>query len=122
MGQTIPTSGEYYQPELGQKRAAINASSDNAAGNTLIAAVANREIHIYSLTLVAADAVTMTLYSGAADTGTVLMGPCYFTQGGGFNFDREFSARLLTAEGEAFTLLLDSAVQVGGQVTYREEQ
>ncbi|GAB4110377.1 MAG: hypothetical protein Kow00105_19140 [Phycisphaeraceae bacterium] len=105
------------------KRVAVNASSDAAVGNTLIAAVPGKRIALLAACLIAAGDVVATFYSGPADTGTVLTGPLALGSNGGFVINAPTDpvvAWLMTAPGEALTLHLASAVSVGGWLVYLE--
>lgn len=105
------------------KRVAVNASSDAAAGNTLIATVAGKRIAVLATCLIAAGEVTATFHSGPADTGSTLTGPLALSANGGFVINAPSDpgiAWLMTAPGEALTLHLASAVSVGGWLVYLE--
>jgi len=105
------------------KRVAVNASSDAAAGNTLIAAVPGKRIAVLAGCLIAAGDVAATFYSGPADTGVALTGPLALSANGGFVINAPTDpalAWLMTAPGEALTLHLASAVSVGGWLVYFE--
>lgn len=105
------------------KRIAVNASSNAAAGNTLIAAVPGKRIGVLAACLIAAGDVVATFYSGPADTGTALTGPLTLAANGGFVINAPIdpaTAWLLTAPGEALTLHLATTVTVGGWLVYFE--
>jgi hypothetical protein len=105
------------------KRIAVNAASDAAAGNMLIAAVPGQRIGVLAACLIAAGDVAATFYSGPADTGTALTGPLSLAANGGFVINAPTdptTAWLLTEPGEALTLHLASAVAVGGWLIYFE--
>lgn len=105
------------------KRVAVNASSNAAAGNTLIAAVAGKRIGVLAACLIAAGDVVATFYSGPANTGTALTGPLNLAANGGFVINAPTdpaTAWLMTAPGEALALHLASAVAVGGWLIYFE--
>lgn len=104
-------------------RVAVNASSNAAAGNALVAAVPGKRIGVLAACLIAAGDVVSTFYSGPADTGTAITGPLALAANGGFvvNAPADPSlAWLMTAPGEALTLRLTTAVQVGGWLVYSE--
>lgn len=106
------------------KRAVVNAASSAATGNELIAAVPGKRICVLAACLVAAGDVVATFYSGPADSGTVLSGPMALGSNGGFAIDAPADANLAwlrTEPGEALTLHLGAAVQVGGWLVYFEE-
>lgn len=105
------------------KRVAVNASSDAAAGNTLIVAVPGKRIAVLAACLITAGDVVSTFYSGPADTGTNLTGALPLGTNGGFVINPPADpalAWLMTAPGEALTLRLASAVSVGGWLVYFE--
>ena len=105
------------------KRAKIDASSADAAGNELIAAVAGKRVCVLGLCLMAAEAVAATFFSGPADTGTALSGPMPLGERGGFINPSPADPVmhwLETVAGEELSLLLSVAVQVSGWVVYYE--
>ena len=105
------------------RRIKISASSDAAAGNTLIPAVTGKGIYVLAMCLMAADPVNATFYSGPGDTGTAISGPMPLSANGGFVLPAPSDAAmhwLQTAPGQALTLLLDTAVQVSGWLIYYE--
>ena len=105
------------------KRVAVNASSNAAAGNTLIAAVAGKRIAVLAACLIAAGDVVATFYSDPANTGTALSGGLALSANGGFVINAPTDpgmAWLMTEPGEALTLHLASAVSVGGWLVYFE--
>ena len=105
------------------KRVAVNASSDAAAGNTLIAAVSGQRIAVLAACLIAAGDVVATFYSGPANTGTALSGGLALSANGGFVINAPSDpggAWLMTEPGEALTLHLASAITVGGWLVYFE--
>ena len=105
------------------KRAKINCASNAAAGNTVIAAVTGKKLCVLGLTMIAAAAVTVTWYSGPANTGTALSGGIPLGANGGYVNDPPADPAdhpLETVAGAALTLLLSAAVQVSGYLTYYE--
>ena len=117
---------KWFAPNAGPvtvKRAKISAASNAAAGNTLIAAVAGKRIHVLSAFVMAAGDVTATFYTDAADEGTALTGALSLGANGGFawpNPPHPALAPIRTDAGEALTMLLSAAVQVSGWITYFE--
>ena len=106
------------------KRAKIDCSSDAAAGNELLAAVAGKRICVLAACFMAATAVNATFYSGPADTGIALTGPMPLGDTGGFVCNPPAApamAWLVTEVGESLTLKLDAANQVSGFLVYYEE-
>jgi len=105
------------------KRAKINAASNAAAGNTVVAAVTGKKLCVLGLTMIAAAAVTCTWYSGPANSGTALSGPIPLGANGGYVNDPPADPAdhpLETAAGEALTLKLSDSIAVGGYLTYYE--
>jgi len=106
------------------KRVLIDASSDAAAGNTLVAAVPGQRISVLGMCLLAEEAVDVTLTSGPADTGTPLTGTIPLGDRSGFVLpipNDPSSAWLQTEPGEALTLLLSTAWRCSGWLLYHEE-
>ncbi|MCC7409355.1 MAG: hypothetical protein IT442_14930 [Phycisphaeraceae bacterium] len=105
------------------KRAKINATSNGAAGNTLLPGVAGKKLCVLGVCLIAAGAVNATFYSGPADTGTAVSAALALAANGGFILpvpgDRE-QYWFATNAGEALTLLLSAAVQCSGWIIYFE--
>ena len=105
------------------KRAKIDVASADAAGNEIIAAVAGKKLCVLGMCVMAADAVSATLHSGPADTGTALSGPMPLGANGGYVIPMPADPQmhwLETGVGEALTMLLGSAVQVSGWLVYYE--
>jgi hypothetical protein len=105
------------------KRAAVNAASSAAVGNTLVAAVPGKRICVLAACLIAAGDVSATFFSGAADTGTALTGPLTLSASGGFVINAPADpamAWMVTEPGEALTLGLSADVAVGGWLVYCE--
>lgn len=91
----------------------INVSSSGV--NALIAAVTGGRVHIQGLSLVAADAVTVTI----EDTdGNNLIGPMAFAANGGIALPPTEKGYQQTEAGKGVQILLSGAVQVGGSITY----
>ena len=106
------------------KRAVVNAASDAASGNEIVAAVTGKSICALAVCLMAADAVNATFYSGPGDTGTAITGPMPLGANGGFVNPAPADSEmhwLQTESGKALTLKLDAAVQVSGWVVYYEK-
>ena len=106
------------------KRAVVNAASDAAAGNTLVAAVSGKRICVLAACLIAAGDVSATFFSGPANTGEAISGPLPLGGNGGFAIDAPTDpamAWMKTAAGQGLTLHLGAAVQVGGWLVYFEE-
>lgn len=107
------------------QRAAVDATSAAADGNMLVDAVAGKRICVLAACLIAAGDVNATFYTGAADTGTAITGPLALTAAGGFVVPAPTDANLawlVTDPGEALTLHLDAAVQIGGFIVYFTEE
>ena len=105
------------------KRIKIDAASNDAAGNVLIAAAADKKLCVLGVCLIAAGDVAATFFSGPADTGTAITGPLPLAANGGFVVNPPTDPAMHwieSAAGEALTLLLDTAVQCSGFVTYYE--
>ena len=105
------------------KRVKIDAASDAAAGNTLVAAVVDKRICVLGICLIAADAVEATFYSGPADTGAALSGPLSLAANGGFivNSPADPAMHCLATEpNQSLTLKLSAAVQCSGWLVYYE--
>jgi hypothetical protein len=106
------------------KRAIIDADSDGAAGNEIIAGVSGKRICVLGICLLAEEAVDVTFYSGPADTGTALTGPIPVGDRGGFVLPMPADPSmpwLRTEPGEALTIHLSAAWRCGGWAVYREE-
>lgn len=105
------------------KRSVVNASSADAAGVAIVAAVAGKRIAVLAACLIAAGDVTATFYSGPADSGTALTGGLALAASGGFVIgppsDPEL-AWIVTAPGQQLTVLLSGAVAVSGWIVYAE--
>lgn len=105
------------------KRVGINASSNAAAGNQLLAGVSGKRLCALGVCLMAAAAVNATFYSGPANAGTALGGPMPLGANGGFVLpvppDRSHYW-FATNAGEALTLHLSAAVQCSGWIVYYE--
>ena len=98
------------------------ASADADAGNTLIAAVAEKRICVLGALFITEDEVLATLYSGVPETGTALSGPMALDRGG-FCLPITPSSSfpwLTTVAGKELNLKLGSAFQVGGWIAYYE--
>jgi len=109
---------------LEPRRVAISAASDAAAGNVLVPADPNGSIVVLGVCLIAADAVTATFYSGAADAGTPISGPLTLAGGGGFVVQPPTDAALAwfkTGVNQPLVLHLSAAVSVGGFLVYAVE-
>ncbi len=109
--------------DIAVKRAKIDCSSDAAAGNELVAAVAGKRICVLAACFMAATAVNATFYSDPADTGAALTGPMPLGDTGGFVCNPPASstmAWLVTEAGESLTLKLDAANQASGFLVYYE--
>jgi hypothetical protein len=98
------------------KYAVVNAAT--AATAEIVPAVSGRAITVVNWTLVLAGDVTVTWKSGS----TAISGP--LAPGAAAVIDATGSPEsplMQTAEGAALNLTLGAAVQVGGTVTYIEE-
>ncbi|MBN2560631.1 MAG: hypothetical protein JXQ75_06850 [Phycisphaerae bacterium] len=105
------------------KRAIIDAASDAAAGNEIIAGVSDKRICVLGICLLAEEAVDVTFYSGPADTGTALTGPIPVGDRGGFVLPMPADPSmpwLRTEPSEALTIHLSAAWRCGGWVVYCE--
>ena len=105
------------------KRTKIDAASNAAAGNTLVASVAGKRLCILGVTLIAAGTVSTTFYSGPGDSGTALSGALPLAANGGFVVNPPADPAmhwLETVAGQALTLKLSAAIQCSGFITYYE--
>lgn len=93
--------------------AAINASSSGA--NTIVSAVAGKQILVLQYVVVVDGAVTITWESSG---GTVHGGPMSFAANGGAAPPFNPVGHFQTIAGEGLVLFLSGAVQVGGHVQY----
>ena len=120
-------TGEICMRTLGDitpKRVKIDANSAAAAGNELVAAVSGKKICVLGICLIAAEAVNVTFYSDAADTGTAISGAMPLSESGGFVLPAPVHSELHwfeTVAGESLTMLLNAAVQCSGWLVYYEE-
>ena len=97
-----------------EKFAVINAATSGDA-NTIVAAVAGKQIRVLSYTLIADAAVTATWKSGT----TAISGAMSLPANGGAAPTCQ-SGVLQTATGEALMMTLGGAVGVRGHLTYVE--
>jgi len=107
------------------KRATLDFNSAAAAGNTLVAPVAGHRICVLGMRLMAAADVSLSLYSGPADTGTEIDPPSPLPERGGYVLPitpEPYAPWLRTEKGQALTALLDGAVRCTGIVVYYETQ
>ena len=105
------------------KRAKLDFNSADAAGNTLVTAVADHRIRVLGLRVMAAGDVSISLYSGPADTGTELDPPAPLAERGGYILPvtpEPDAFWLETEKGEALTALLSGAVRCTGILLYYE--
>jgi len=108
--------------EVTVKRKAISAAGNG--DNQLVALVADTKIKVLALCLIAAEAVTATLYSGAQATGTALTGAIPLAANGGFVLPAPADPDahwLETLAGKNLNLFLSAAKQVSGCLLYFEE-
>jgi hypothetical protein len=94
-------------------RAAINASS--SGNNTVISAVASKQIVVISYDFVCAGAVTVTWESSG---GSIIGGPQSYAANSGINGGENLHGHFETVRGEGLVLDLSGAVQVGGKLSY----
>lgn len=99
--------------ELPVKFAEIDENSTGS--QEIVAAVTGKKIRVVSFFLVVSDAQTLTWQSSS----TGLTGAMAFAANGGMATGSEMGL-FETQEGEALNLLLGSAVQVSGAVSYVE--
>ena len=92
---------------------ALNVSS--SGNNTVVAAVAGKQIVLLAGDLVCAGAVTITWESGG---GSILDGPKAFAANGGQLYPFDENGHFASVSGESLLLNLNGAVQVGGRVKY----
>jgi len=107
------------------KRATVNFNSNAAAGNELIAAVAGKKIRVLGLRIMAFGDVNLSLYSGAADTGTEIDPPAPLPERGGYVLPVTPEPEvpwMQTVAGESLVALLSAAVQCTGIITYYESE
>ncbi len=107
------------------KRAIIDAASDAAQGNEIIAGVSGKRICVLGICLLAEEAVDVTFYSGPADTGTALTGPIPVGDRGGFVLPMPSDPSmpwLQTEPGEPLTVGLSAAWRCGGWAVYSEQE
>ena len=97
------------------KHKVVNVSS--AASNAIVALVTGKKIRILSYTLVPAADVTGTWEDG---DGNDLIGPMALGIKGGVAAPEVQAGHQETPASKALHLLLGSAVQVGGSLTYQE--
>lgn len=98
------------------KRAVIdNATSGN---NTLVAAVTGKKIAVHALLIVATDAVTIRLESGAG--GTALTGQMTHAAASGEVLPWSLVPWVETAAGALLNLELSGAVSADGVLLYTE--
>ena len=99
----------YWQGQTTSGRAVIN----RATTGTVVEAVTGRSIMVVSVVLVCSAANVVTWRSGT----TAISGAMSFGANGGYAMARDEGV-FATAEGEALTLLLGSAEQVSGHISY----
>ena len=107
------------------KRAAISTASNVAAGVAIVPAVAGKKICLLSMFLMAAGAVTVTVFSGAANAQAPKprSGAVALAANGGFVIPAPANPEhhwIETDAGEPLTILLSAEVQVSGFITYYE--
>lgn len=94
-------------------------SAAGAGDNTIVAAIAGRQIKVASYVLVATGAVVATWKSGAA---SAISGAMSLAANGGISEPGEASSHVLeTVAGQALVLNLGAAVQVSGHLMYFAE-
>jgi len=122
-GAILVADGVNAPPGAVAKFAKIDANSDAAAGNEIVAAVVGKKIRVVSMRLAQgeAGANVATWYSGPADTGTALDGGNEMSLAPGYVERGKYGELLLeTVAGESLVLLLTAALQVRGRLTYFE--
>ena len=105
------------------KRVRLDFNSADAAGNTLVDAVADHRIRVLSLRLMAVADVAVSLYSGPADMGTEIDPPAPLAARGGYVLPCPSTPDAFwfqTKKGEALTALLGTAVRCTGVLLYFE--
>jgi len=106
------------------KRATLDFNSADAAGNTLVSAVASHRICVLGMRIMAAAGVSLSLYSGdPSDAGTEIDPPAPLAENGGYVLPvtpEPDVPWLRTEKGEALTGLLSSAVRCTGILMYYE--
>ena len=115
----------YKERNLTIKRATLDFNSADAAGNTLVSAVASHRICVLGLRLMAAADVSLSLYSGAADTGTEIDPPAPLPERGGYVLPITPEPEVpwvQTEKGEALTGLLSGAIRCTGILLYYESE
>lgn len=95
--------------------AVINAAT-SGAGNTIVAAVAGKQIRVVGYVLNALTAVTAQWHSNT----TALSGPIALGATGTLTCENDYQdGHMETVAGEALKLTLGGAVQVSGHIVYR---
>lgn len=102
--------------KLTVKYAPVSAST--SGNNTIVAAVAGKELRVLGFMLVAAGAVTVQWQSGAG--GTALSGVMSLAANGAIDSGISEVGIFETAVGALLNLSLGGAVSVGGYVIYVE--
>ena len=97
----------------GIKHVAIEASS--SGDTTVIAASTGKRFLVLSMSIVGAAAVGVTWKSGSTTIG----GKQEYPATGGIARNFNPAGWFMTAPGEALVINLDTAVQVGGELTYQ---
>ena len=98
------------------KFSVVNAS---AIGSTqIVAAVVSKKLRVLSMFLVAAATANVRVFSSAS--GQALTGPIYVLPGGGVALPWVPAGWFETEAGKPLSMALDTAVPVGGSVTYIE--
>lgn len=99
---------------LDLRYAPINASTSGS--NTIVEGIEGRALHLVSFYVIATSAVTFLIEDTASND---LTGGLPFLANGGIVVPGSASSPwAATAEGEGLAVNLDSAVQVGGGLTY----
>lgn len=99
-----------------------NVAASSSGDNTIVAAVAGKQIWVLECVLMSSGTVNVKFQSGAS--GTDITGLFYLIANTGFAKNHGGGDRVIelcrTATGELLNLNLSGAVPVGGVVTYLE--
>lgn len=95
----------------------ISINANSTGDNTIIAAVANRNIHVYRMILVVDAATVLTFKDGA---GTSLTGPISMSANGAIvlDYDQGPIAWFATSTGNAFIISQSGTAQMSGKASY----
>jgi len=105
------------------KRKTFDINSADATGNVLVTATEGHRIRVLGMRIMATGDVAVSLYSGPADTGTLIDPPTPLAARGGYVLPSPATPDAFwhqTEKGEALTALLDAAVRCTGIVIYFE--